>query len=154
MGAGGYGAASQTLHNIPRVARKRGNGWYQCLEGARSQRSLSKKGCFFFAKMTCISFEKNSVDKTVMVMHTVRLDKCNNVSFLRSVRNAARSGFVEASLAASRGSALSLQGTSVAPGWPCGGFLGRFPSLASHVSALGKKATGGRSSPIKPYHDL
>ena len=98
--------------------------------------------------MTCISFEKISVDKTVMVMHTVRLDKpewsvqtvfktrnkCNNVSFLR---NAARAGFVEASLAASRGSALSLQGTSVAPSWTCGGFLGRIPSLASRVSALG-----------------
>ena len=48
---------------------------------------------------------------------------------------------MEASLAASRGSALSLQGTSVAPGWTCGGFLGRIPSLASRVSALGLRGT-------------
>ena len=59
MGAGRYGAASQrpvpagtmryqwslTLHNIPRVAWKRGNGWYHCLEGWYHFRDESLKSC-------------------------------------------------------------------------------------------------------------
>ena len=48
---------------------------------------------------------------------------------------------MEASLAASRGSALSLQGTSVAPSWTGGGFLGRIPSLTSRASALGLRGS-------------